>query len=60
MQEDNLKGLKKEKNLSFKQRHQLLKESGMFWEIYPALTGDWEKDKVEFTKEEKQLDKRRN
>lgn len=60
MQENNLKGSKKEKNLSFKQKHQLLKESGMFWEIYPSLTGDWETDKDEFTKEEKYLDKRRN
>ena len=56
MQENNLKGSKKEKNLSFKQKHQLLKESGMFWEIYPSLTGDWETDKGEFTN----LDKRRN
>lgn len=60
MQENNLKGSKKEENLSFKQRHQQLKESGMFWEFYPNLSGDWEKDKIEFIKDEKYLDKRRN
>jgi len=29
--------------------------SGMFWEIYPELTGEWEKDKDEFIKNEQWL-----
>lgn len=30
--------------------------SGMFWEIYPELTGEWEKDKEEFNRKEQWLD----
>jgi hypothetical protein len=32
-----------------------LLRSGMFWEIYPELTGEWEKDKEEFIKNEQWL-----
>jgi hypothetical protein len=32
-----------------------LLSSGMFWEIYPQLTGEWEKDKDEFIKNENWL-----
>ena len=28
--------------------HRKLKESGMFWEFYPELSGEWEKDKDSF------------
>ncbi len=34
-----------------------LLKSGMFWEIYPQLTGEWEKDKDEYIKSEEFLDK---
>jgi len=26
--------------------YELLLNSGMFWEIFPELTGNWEKDKI--------------
>jgi len=32
-----------------------LLKSGMFWEIYPQLTGDWDKDKDEYIKNEQWL-----
>jgi len=32
-----------------------LLNSGMFWEIYPELTGEWDKDKEEFIKNEQWL-----
>lgn len=32
-----------------------LLQSGMFWEIYPELTGEWEQDKDEFIKSEQYL-----
>lgn len=38
-------------NKSGKDYFKLL-QSGMFWEIYPELTGEWEKDKDEFIKTE--------
>lgn len=38
-------------NKSEKDYFKLL-QSGMFWEIYPELTGEWEKDKDEFIKTE--------
>ncbi len=41
-------------NKSEKDYFDLLK-SGMFWEIYPELTGEWEKDKDEFIKNEQWL-----
>ena len=28
--------------------YRLLKESGMFWELYPELTGEWELDREWF------------
>lgn len=31
-----------------KEKYVKLLDSGMFWEIYPELTGNWEKDKDEF------------
>lgn len=37
--EDNYKHIKK------REMYDLLRNSGMFWEIYPELSGDWEKDK---------------
>jgi hypothetical protein len=39
------------------ERHQKLLKSGMFWEFYPQLSGEWEKDKKEFTRLEKYYDK---
>ncbi len=32
-----------------------LLQTGMFWEFYPELTGDWEKDKEEFNRKEQWL-----
>lgn len=32
----------------YEPEHEQLKESGMFWEFYPELSGDWEKDKDSF------------
>lgn len=32
----------------YEPEHKKLKESGMFWEFYPELSGDWEKDKDSF------------
>ena len=34
-----------------------LLNSGMFWEIYPELTGEWDKDKEEFIKNEQNFRK---
>lgn len=34
-----------------KEEHALLVKSGMFWEFYPELTGDWEQDKNHFKKQ---------
>lgn len=34
---------------AIKEYRELL-NSGMFWEFYPALTGDWERDKEEWFK----------
>lgn len=28
--------------------YKLLKASGFLWELYPELTGNWEKDKYDF------------
>lgn len=39
-------------------RH-LLNESGMFFEFYPKLSGEWQKDKQEWFKEVKQLEELR-
>jgi len=33
-----------------KQEYDLLLKSGMFWEIYPELSGDFIKDKPKWTK----------
>ena len=32
-------------NIKTETHYRLLLASGMFWEIYPELTGDWDKDK---------------
>lgn len=37
-----------------------LVKSGMFWEFYPKLSGEWEKDKKEWEEIEKELKKIRN
>jgi hypothetical protein len=37
-----------------------LLKSGMFWEFYPQLTGDWDKDKKDWRKIWNQLKKWRN
>ena len=36
--------------MKIKDEYDLLLKSGMFWEFYPDLTGDWEKDKSKFFK----------
>jgi hypothetical protein len=33
-----------------KQEYESLLTSGMFWEFFPELSGDWAKDKKEFKK----------
>lgn len=38
---------------------QLLNESGMFFEFYPKLTGEWKKDKEEWFREFKKLEELR-
>jgi hypothetical protein len=35
----------------YKAEYQSLLKSGMFWEFFPELTGEWEKDKAAFIKE---------
>jgi hypothetical protein len=42
-----------------KQEYERLLTSGMFWEFYPDLTGDWNKDKRKFRKIFKNLSKTR-
>jgi hypothetical protein len=44
-------------NEEMKERYDKLHGSGMFWEFYPDLTGDWEKDEESFTSAELELDK---
>lgn len=41
--------------MTFKEEHHKLVLSGMFWEFFPELSGEWEKDKDSFTKESKRL-----
>ncbi len=36
----------KYKNIKTKEDYDKLLSSGMFWEFYPELTGEWEKDKL--------------
>jgi hypothetical protein len=38
---------------------QLLNESGMFYEFYPKLTGQWKEDKQEWFEEFKKLEELR-
>ena len=37
--------------ISTKETHRMGVESGMFWEYFPELSGDWEKDKEIILKE---------
>ena len=37
--------MSKIEHIQTKEHYDLLLKSGMFWEIYPELSGDWEKDK---------------
>jgi hypothetical protein len=32
------------KNITTKENYRKLLESGMFWEVYPELSGDWSED----------------
>lgn len=32
----------------YQNEYYLLLNSGMFWEIFPEFTGEWEKDKEDF------------
>ena len=36
----------KYKNIKTKENYDKLLASGMFWEFYPELTGNWDKDKI--------------
>lgn len=31
-----------------KEHYEMLKATGFLWELYPQLTGNWEKDKYDF------------
>ena len=43
-----------------KEEYLSLLNSGMFWEFYPQLTGNWEKDKKDWRKIWSSLKKTRN
>jgi len=43
-----------------KKEYQQLLSSGMFWEFYPELSGNYDKDKTQWCKIYKQLLKSRN
>lgn len=43
------------KNIQTKDNYDLLLKSGMFFEFYPELSGDWEKDKLVIKQLSKQL-----
>lgn len=43
-----------------KKEYESLLKSGMFWEFYPELTGQWDKDKNQWRKIWRQLHKSRN
>lgn len=34
------------KQINTKKKYNKLKSTGMFWEFYPELTGNWKKDKT--------------
>jgi len=42
------------------EEHKRLVASGMFWEFYPALSGQWEEDKDEWLEIYEELTKLRN
>ena len=44
MQKNKYKPIKAKKN------YDILLKSGMFWEYFPELTGNWEKDKEKIKK----------
>jgi len=41
--------------MKYKTEYDQLLSSGMFWEFYPELSGQWEADKKEFVKQVKKL-----
>ena len=41
----------------YQKDHTLLKQSGMFWEFHPELSGEWEKDKEAFIAFRKRCEK---
>lgn len=47
--------MKLDMSAPYRYQYNQLLQSGMFWEIYPQLSGNWEKDKKEFIKQEKYL-----
>lgn len=48
---DRIFGKKESQKTKAQKEYDKLKESGMFWELFPHLTGDWEKDKHEWYKQ---------
>lgn len=42
---DPLEGWKVTCNLATEKDYYMLRDSGMLWEFYPELTGNWEEDK---------------
>lgn len=42
-----------------KEEYDELLKTGMFWEFYPKFTGEWAKDKKEFSKIVRKLNKQR-
>lgn len=41
-----MRKLNKQQKLDAKASHHKLVKSGMFWELFPALSGEWNKDKT--------------
>jgi hypothetical protein len=37
------------KDTVIKKEYEALKQSGMFWEFFPELSGEWEVDRTPFT-----------
>jgi len=40
----------------YEQTYKNVHKSGMFWEFYPKMTGEWEKDKEEFIEDCKRIE----
>jgi hypothetical protein len=43
-----------------KSEYEQLKASGMFWEFFPELSGEWERDQSPYTKFYQERERRKN